>query len=183
MNQSSTIYSALRAEASRGGFVIGAMWLASFIFVTTAFTDPTLGLLGHVCALLSIVQCARMVRHMRVRYRPISFVHCLWYAWSTCFFATLLTTFGQFVYFQWFDNGRFIQGFIHVLENPVYRQHIQEMYPEGFSFDEVIEAASTLTVSQIVPQLLLTNLFCTTGVAIVSAAMGMLGKIQTEATK
>lgn len=179
MNQSPTVYSTLRTEASRGGLTIGLLWLVSFVLVTSAFDDPSLGLLGNMCALFSVIHCVRLVRRRRSECESLTFVQCLWYIWLTCFYAALLTTFGQYLYFQWIDNGRFVQGFTRILQDPAYRESLQKMYPEGFNFDEVTRAASALTVRDIVMQLLLTNLFCTTVVAFVAAVLGMLGKAKS----
>lgn len=172
-----SIYPILRQLAARSGIPMGTLWLLSFALVIISINEPAFGLFGNLCAFYTVIYGIRLVRRLRGAVQGLAFVKCLYYIWLTCLFATLLTTFGQYIYFAFLDNGRFVQGFIRIMQDPLYAESFQQFYPEGFDMDKMVELVSSLTVRDIVAQLLVTNLFCSAVVAIPAAVIGSIGKV------
>lgn len=182
-HQSTSVYHALRQQAARNGIPMGMLWLLSFALVTASMEEPALGLIGNLCAFYTLFAGTRMVRRMRASFADLGFMKNLWFIWLTCLYATLITTFGQYLYFAFLDNGRFVQGFARIMQDPLYKDSFQQLYPEGFDLDKMVELVASLTVRDIVAQLLVTNLFCSVAVAVPAAVIGSIGKMDAKKSK
>lgn len=101
-----------KAFARQDGAILGAVWIASFICTMMA-VNPTyqiLGLLSNLLILSTPFVVAKRLKYFRdvVREGHISFRHGLYYCIQTFFYATLLLTIVQYLWFRFMDTGLFM---------------------------------------------------------------------------
>lgn len=101
-----------RAFARQDGAILGSIWIASFAFTMWA-ADPNHALLGLLANLLAISTPFIVARRLKV-FRDdaldgvISFRRSLYYCMQTFFYATLLLTFVQYLWFRFLNTGVFM---------------------------------------------------------------------------
>ena len=101
-----------KAFARQDGAVLGAIWIASFIFTMLA-VDPQyyfLGLISNVLIIATPFVVAQRLKSFRdyALDGSISFRRGLFYCFQTFFNATLLLTFVQYLWFRFMDMGPFM---------------------------------------------------------------------------
>ena len=101
-----------KAFARQDGAILGAVWIVSFAFTMLA-ADPAYQMLGLVANILTISTpfvVAKRLKAFRdqVRDGHISFRHGFYYCIQTFFYATLLLTIVQYLWFRFMDMGPFM---------------------------------------------------------------------------
>ncbi len=101
-----------KAFARQDGAILGAVWIASFICTMLA-ANPSMQMLGLVANLLLISTPFVMAKRLKifrddVREGHISFMSASFYCFQTFFYATLLLTIVQYLWFRFMDMGPFM---------------------------------------------------------------------------
>ena len=101
-----------KAFARQDGTILGAVWIVSFAFTMLA-ANPAyqmLGLIANILTLSTPFVVARRLKVFRdqVRDGHISFRHGFYYCLQTFFYATLLLTIVQYLWFRFMDMGPFM---------------------------------------------------------------------------
>ena len=101
-----------KAFARQDGAMLGIVWIASFVCTMMA-AEPKyqmLGLLSNILIISTPFVVAKRLKHFRdfVREGHISFRHGLYYCIQTFFYATLLLTIVQYLWFRFMDTGMFM---------------------------------------------------------------------------
>ena len=101
-----------KAFARQDGAILGIVWIASFICTMMA-VEPKyqiLGLLSNILIISTPFVVAKRLKYFRdvVREGHISFRHGLYYCIQTFFYATLLLTITQYLWFRFMDTGMFM---------------------------------------------------------------------------
>ena len=101
-----------KAFARQDGAILGIVWIASFVCTMMA-AEPKyqmLGLLSNIMILSTPFVVAKRLKYFRdvVREGHISFRHGLYYCIQTFFYATLLLTIVQYLWFRFMDTGMFM---------------------------------------------------------------------------
>ena len=101
-----------KAFARQDGAILGAVWIASFI-CTMLSANSSMQMLGLVANLLLISIPFVMAKRLKifrdeVREGHISFMSGSFYCFQTFFYATLLLTIVQYLWFRFMDMGPFM---------------------------------------------------------------------------
>ncbi len=101
-----------KAFARQDGAILGIVWIASFVCTMLA-ADPSYQMLGLISNLLIISTpfvVAKRLKAFRdnVREGHISFRHGFYYCLQTFFYATLLLTIVQYLWFRFMNTGMFM---------------------------------------------------------------------------
>ena len=101
-----------KAFARQDGAILGIVWIVSFICTMMA-VEPKyqiLGLLSNILIISTPFVVAKRLKYFRdvVREGHISFRHGLYYCIQTFFYATLLLTIVQYLWFRFMDTGLFM---------------------------------------------------------------------------
>lgn len=101
-----------KAFARQDGAILGAVWIVSFAFTMLA-ANPTYQMLGLIANILTISTpfvVAKRLKAFRDKVRDghISFRHGFYYCIQTFFYATLLLTIVQYLWFRFMDMGPFM---------------------------------------------------------------------------
>ncbi len=104
-----------KAFARQDGAILGAVWVASFTFTMLA-VEPQyqlLGLIANILTLSTPFVVARRLKSFRdyALEGAISFKNGLYYSWHCFFYATLLLTIVQYLWFRYLDTGLFMSQF------------------------------------------------------------------------
>lgn len=107
-----TEYKQMRAFARWGGLKTGLLWLASFIFYIKGLSNPVLGMIAMGMAAFTPFYAAFELRSFRDNAVGgiISFGRAWAYVAMMLFYACIIFALSQFVYFQWMDNGYFVEA-------------------------------------------------------------------------
>lgn len=101
-----------KAFARQDGTILGVIWVVSFAFTMLA-ANPSYQILGLIANILTISTpfvVAKRLKAFRdhVRDGHISFRHGFYYCIQTFFYATLLLTIVQYLWFRFMDTGMFM---------------------------------------------------------------------------
>ena len=123
-------YRQFTAFARIDGAIIGVMWVVSFFCFIGNLQMPMLGLAGMAIGIYSIILAAMRLRKFRDRILGgrISFGKATLYSIMTYFYATILMAVGQYVYFQFIDQGYMVNQTIAMLSMPETAKVVTEVY-------------------------------------------------------
>lgn len=159
------------------GLMVGGLWIVNFASSMYSFTYPMLSHLGNFASILSIFLLCRVLRNIRKMKADFTVLRCLRMSWLTSMYAALLTTFGQYIYFAYLDNGRLVNELNTLFENEEYLALMKEAFPE-IDPTQALELISKVTVGEMVTNLLLFNLMIAVLFSLVSTIFGALQKYQ-----
>ena len=101
-----------KAFARQDGTLLGIVWVASFVCTMLAANPEyhILGLFSNILILSTPFVVAKRLKYFRdvVREGHISFKHGLYYCVQTFFYATLLLTIIQYLWFRFMNTGMFM---------------------------------------------------------------------------
>ena len=108
----------LKEYAMRFGTAMGIFWIFKFIFLPLGFKVPFLQLLFIILTCLVPFLGYRYARTFREKYcgGEISFIQAYAFVIFMYFFASMLTTVGHFIYFNFIDNGFITDSYLAQLE-------------------------------------------------------------------
>ena len=161
-------YAEARALAARSGLLMGALWTGSFLCSIFSFDHLVLGHVGNLLVLLSLFVLISILRKYGRRTADFSFLRRWWVAWNTCMYGSLLTTFCQYLYFNFLDGGHMIQSLSRMLEKPEYQEALQAISP-NIDSSEILSAFSEMTIGSMIASLLTFNLMASLLASIIGA--------------
>lgn len=132
-----------RAFARQDGFFLSLVWIASFIGAMLAHKWPSLSLISFIFAISTPFVVSYTLKLFRDKALDglISFRRAWFYAMETYFYATLILTVVQFVYFEWGDTV----GFMTQINESV--KIASEYYKQqGISAQEIKNMGEALTM-------------------------------------
>lgn len=176
MTHTSIDRKSIHSAASQNGLRLGLLWLASFGCTMYAMDFPLLGTVGNFAALFSIVACTRMIRTFRASEYNLNWLQSLWFSMTSFFYAALLTTMGQYIYFAFIDNGHFMGMVTELLNEPANVETMKQNFP-GLNTENVLEVIGSMSTREIIIQLLLMNGMATVPCSVLSAIFGGFGKV------
>lgn len=150
-------FSQARAYSAQYGLYISILWIVSFVCTMNAIQHPLLSIVGQITAFLSLFTAIRLITAYSKNVQPLNIARKLWLSWSTCAFATLMTTFAQYVYLRYIDKGSFLNAIREVFNDPAYKE-ILEQQMQGIGADKALEILSATTYSQFAMQFLFFNI-------------------------
>lgn len=180
MNNTPSKHTQMQSASSVYGLCMGGFWLACFGCTMYGLEVPLLGILGNFLAILSVVVMARMIRDYRVRVHDLSWPQSLWFALTVCMYATLITTFGQYIYFAFLDRGHFLHVMEALFQNPQYTASLQQSFSE-VDTKLLLEVLASMNTRDIILQFLFMNMMAAGACALLGSLMGGIGKVQPRA--
>ena len=147
---------------------VGLIWSVSFLCTMYGTERPLLSTLSTALGLISIYALYKQLKNYRNLYSTINWWHILRLSFTTCLLAGLLTDAAQYVYFLWFDNGRLLSLLASTMQSQEYREAWQKMLPET-NLNEIQEIIQTMTVRDIMQQLVLYNVLLALPVSLLAA--------------
>ena len=113
----------LKAYARIDGGIVGGLWILSFAFFIGEFYNPLFGFAFIFVGVFSLVFAAMRLKRYRdnVADGVISFGRALLYSMLVYFYAALLMAAGQFVYFQFIDNGFLTAQYAEIVNSSEYK--------------------------------------------------------------
>ena len=130
-------YRILKQKAATEGFITGLLWLLSFALFVGQFAMPVLSFLGMAVAVVSaVLVITRLRQWCNVNaVDSLSFWKAFSYAFSVYLYASLIMAFGQWIYFQFVDNGYLIGQYVERLNSDEFKAIMKGV--EGFNPDEI----------------------------------------------
>ena len=167
---------AARQYCMERGTLVGVLTSLSFLCSMYGLTMPSLGLLSNALGLVAIWMTVRSIRKFRMQTGGVSFGRACWLAIMTYLFAILLTAAVQFVYFQFFDQGRLTTQVQTLLEMPEYRAWISQM-TQGEDADEMVNTMLGMFASpaRATMQMMWMNCIVALMLMLPTALLGMAG--------
>ncbi|MCF0199698.1 MAG: DUF4199 domain-containing protein [Bacteroidaceae bacterium] len=157
----------------RLGLIAAAQWSASFLCSMYGRNSFWLSQLGLFIGLWSVYYIGKFIRIYRQRCCPtLSFSRAYWLCLCTFLYASLLTTFVQYLYFRFLDGGQFYNSLQQMLEIPEYANMLAEMSPGAKTEDLLLPFSSPVLITQ---TLFLYNMLLSFLLAIVSAIVAKTG--------
>lgn len=109
-------YNEAKDVAMKLGLLAGFMWAASFLVFVYSFPG-SMAEVGYLVGMASVIVIGMRLRRLRKSVEGMSLMNTWWVAWFTFMCAMLLTTAVQYVYFNWFDEGRMLEGIMTLLQD------------------------------------------------------------------
>jgi len=159
-----------RAYSAYYGLWIGILWTMSFALTVYGLRHPLASNLGLLIGMASVPVAAWMLRGFRDRVAGTLPLRRAWHmAWMTLLGAALITTFAQYVYFAYLDDGALIRAYTEILAQPEAHDMLQQMLP-GQDIDaltaEALETFATTSAAQLATQFLFWNTLLATIMAL-----------------
>ncbi len=153
-------YKALKATAATEGLYTGLAWVASFACFIGQFANPSLSMASMLIALLSVIfVIIRLRRYRDTKLDELPFFKAFVYSLSVFLYASLVMALGQWIYFQFLDQGYMIQEYMKQLQKPEIMEVLKGI--EGFKEDDlqfVLDQFNSLRPIDIAFQFLSTNI-------------------------
>lgn len=146
-----------RAYSAQYGIHMSIYWVISFICTMNAMEYPLLSFVGQITAFLSLFIGIRIVSEYSSKIQKLGFLNKVWLSWSTCAFATIITTLAQYIYMRFIDKGRFINSITEIFNDPAYKEIIEQQM-QGLGTEKALEILSATTYTQLALQFLFLNL-------------------------
>lgn len=139
---------------------MGLLWVASFACFVGQFAAPSLSMVSMLLALLSIVLLIiRLRKYRNANLKELPFFKAFVYSMSVFLYASLVMALGQWIYFQFLDNGYMMQEYMKQLNQPEFLEMMKGI--DGFKQDDLqflFEQISQLRPIDITFQFLSSNI-------------------------
>lgn len=127
MNTDTFDFREARRQCMNFGLRVAILWSASFLCSMYAPKMFLLSWLSLGLAFYSLLATARMIRdYNRLVARP-TWLRSGWMIFITYFYATLLTTLVQYIYFRFLDNGQLASNIEALWQLPAYQNLAQRV--------------------------------------------------------
>ena len=158
LKQETFNYPQARAFAGQYGLIVGLMWIASFGCAMYAFDYNLLGHAGNLLALLSLFIEVKLIRQFQYEIATLSTLRRWWMAWNVAMYAALLTSFVQFIYFKFLDNGHLIGSFNRMMEKAEFREAMESLMP-GQNIEDLMQELANQPVGTFLVNFIAFNFF------------------------
>ena len=174
-----TEYIQLKAFARMDGALLAVLWTASFACYVLGLSQPGLGMVAMVLAIITPFFVARRLKKFRDEGREgvISFRRAWAYTLLSFFYASLLFAIVQFVYFSYLDHGYFFGTLSKSMMAP---ENVQALGKDMMNMVvESLQAASKMRPIDLSLNIMMSNLFIGLIASIpIAAVMKREAKIQ-----
>ncbi len=147
----------IRAYAGQYGLTIGIMWIVSFLCSMYSLDFPLLGHVGNFTALLSIFVEIRLMKKFQRDTTPLSPLYRWNMAMLIGMYASLLTTMGQYLYFQFLDNGHIVSSIEKIFNTPEY-QSLLKQTNTPYTIEQMTEILASVNIGDMILSLILFNM-------------------------
>lgn len=153
-------YTQLKAYSRIDGALVGVMWAVSFGCMIAGFKNPSWSMAAMIIGLASPIYGISRMRKFRrkVLNDKMSYRRALGYAIMMLLYATLLFAGVQLVYFQFFDNGYFIENYAAILKSPDMVEMATNYGLSEQDIDSTITVISEMRPVEVVIQFLSSNI-------------------------
>lgn len=152
------------AFAMQFGLILSLIWIGGFLSFIFSFKNPSLQTAYLLCTLAIPIMGWQFTRTFRKRIcnNVISFGRAYLFSFLLYFYAGILLTAAFYIYFEFFDNGFFIDSYRHylyqpevkeLLETPEMKQLIASML-NGASLTEMLDLFQDIPLSYIAANVL-----------------------------
>lgn len=164
----------LRAYARIDGALTGLIWIVSFGLFIGGLETPLMGTLSLMAGVASLIYAAMRLK----RYRDealdgiMSFRRGFAYSALTYFYASWIMAFGQFIYFQFIDNGYMLSHYTMIVTDGEFSDMMKQLY--GISKEDMklaMDTVSSLRPIEIAFQFLTSNILLGLFVSLPVAAL------------
>lgn len=165
-------YNEAKDVAMRLGLVAGTIWVASFLMVVYGYRG-VMGEVGYLLGMASVPMIGMRLRRIRRSLEGMTLMNAWWVAWMTFMCAMLLTTAAQYVYFQWLDDGRMVEGILSLLRD----EQVVKAYSEAGGQEmlgqltSAVEQLGLLDVRELVMSFMSSNIMIGMLASILAALM------------
>lgn len=129
-------YKALKAKAPQEGLVVGVLWVAAFACYIGQLSQPILGLMVMPLSLISVFVVVNRLRGYRNQYLDfLPYFKAFVYLFLVFLYASLIMALGQWIYFQFMDQGFLYGEIMKMMETAEFKQAM-DVYKGMEGFDE-----------------------------------------------
>lgn len=144
-------YKALKAMAPQEGLVIGILWVAAFACYIGQLMQPILGLMVMPLSLISVIVAVNHLRGYRNQHLDfLPYFKAFVYLFQVFLYASLIMALGQWIYFQFMDQGFLYSEIMKMMGSQEFKQAM-EVYKDMDGFDENIFKVAVDQISQMRP--------------------------------
>ena len=156
------------------GMIFGIFWCISFLFLVSG--DVTLTSISSPLILITPLIgffLARKFKRNVQKDGPVSWGRAYLFSLLMYFYATAILSLVSLIYFKYFDNGRFVQHNIEILNRPEIKQLFEN--PEflqsfkGISLEDLKTSLLALTPATIASSILNMNVLLAFGLSLPTA--------------
>lgn len=153
-------YARMMARSRIDGALVGVMWAVGFLFTVAGFTNPAWSFAAMIISIASPFYALSRMKKFRRRVlgNSMSFRHALGYAIMMMICATLIFAAVQLVYFQFLDNGYFLEHYSNILRSPEMAETFGNYGLSGQDIESVIVVLSEMRPVEVVIQFLSGNI-------------------------
>lgn len=153
-------YQHLRAFARIDGGKLGLFWIGSFALFVLNFSFPLCGMLWMITMIATPFIIGILTRRYTVSQLDgtITYGRAYVYSFLVTFYASLILAIAQWVYFQYIDNGFFLNQYVKIMSSQDVSNALSSM---GYKIDEInklIEVLRSLRPIDIALQVLWSNM-------------------------
>jgi len=151
-----------RAYAAYYGLWIGITWIVSFALTIRGIMSPVASNLGLLIGLASLPLAVWLIRGFRDNIAgELTFRRAWHIALMTLMAAAMLTTFAQYIYFAYLDNGALALAYSEAYARPETQDMLRQMMPGqdvDALFQEAMATFQNMTAAQTALQFLFWNI-------------------------
>lgn len=170
-------YAQLKAYSRIDGALVGVMWAVSFCCMVAGFKNPSWSMAAMIIGFASpIYGITRMIKYRRnVLGNKMSYRRALGYAIMMLLYATLIMAGVQLIYFQFLDNGYFIESYAAILKSPEMVEAATNYGLSEQDIDSTIAVISEMRPVEVVIQFLSSNVLLSVFLSIPMALFAKKG--------
>lgn len=115
-------YTLMISLARMNGAIMGIIWVASFFCFAFARINPILSIAFDISIICIPFIATAMLRKycLATPEKAISFGRAYFFLMTMFFHAILIFALGQWIYFQFLDNGKLLGGMMDMVSSPEY---------------------------------------------------------------
>ena len=115
-------YTLMISHARVNGALMGLIWVASFFCFAFARINPMLSIAFDISIICIPFIATAMLRKycLATPEKSVSFGRAYFYLMTMFFHAILIFALGQWIYFQFLDNGTLLGGMMDMVSSPEY---------------------------------------------------------------
>lgn len=115
-------YTLMMSHARVNGAIMGLIWVASFFCFAFARISPMLSIAFDISIICIPFIATVMLRKycLTTPDKSVSFGRAYFFLMTMFFHAILIFALGQWIYFQFLDNGKLLGGMMEMVSSPEY---------------------------------------------------------------
>lgn len=161
----------LKAKASTEGFFVGILWLFAFSSYILQFSAPSMTFVAMAVSASSVILTISRLRRYRNSFLDeLPFFKAFVYSLLVYFYASLIMALGQWVYFQFIDQGYLMSEYTKQLDTPEIKEMLKGMTElKSEDVKMMLEQVASLRPIDIAMQFLSSNILLSVILSIATA--------------